>query len=131
MNKKQISKKILKDFGILIGFGFPLIIGFIIPFITGHSFRIWTLFFGITSLILSYFNPKLLYFPYKLWMGLGDVLGWINSRIILVLVFFFVLLPIAIVMKLFGYDPLKTKKSFVSTYKIDKINYKIDLKRIF
>ena len=54
MNKKQISKKMLKDFGILIGLGFPLIIGFIIPFISGHSFRIWTLFFGITSLILSY-----------------------------------------------------------------------------
>ena len=131
MNKKQISTKILRDFGILIGFGFPTIIGFIIPFITGHSFRLWTLFLGVTSLILSYLYPNLLYFPYKLWMKLGYLLGWINSRVILVMVFFLVLLPMAIVMKLFGYDPLKTKKSFDSTYKIDKKTYKIDLKKIF
>ena len=131
MNKKQIPTKILKDFGVLIGFCFPIIIGFFIPFLTGHSFRTWTLFIGITSLFLSYVYPKSLYFPYKIWMKLGYVLGWINSRVILAIVFFLVLLPISIVMKLFGYDPLKTKKSFDSTYKIDKKTYKIDLKRIF
>ena len=43
-------------------------------------------------------------------MALGLALGWINSRIILGLVFFLVLQPIAFLMKFVGYDPLKTKK---------------------
>ena len=131
MNKKQISTKTLKDFGILIGFGFPVIIGLLIPILTGHSFRAWTLLIGITSLLFSCFYPNSLYFPYKLWMKLGHVLGWINSRIILAIVFFLVLLPISIVMKLFGYDPLKQNKSSAKTYKIDTKNRIIDLKRIF
>ena len=131
MTKKKISTKMLKDFGILIGLGFPIIIGFFIPFFTGHSFRIWTLFIGISSLILSFFSPNLLYLPYKLWIIIGYVLGWINSNIILGIVFFLVLLPISIIMKCLGYDPLKNNKSSAKTYKIDKTNHKIDLKRIF
>ena len=44
-------------------------------------------------------------------MTIGFALGWINSRLILGLVYLIILQPIAIVMKIFGYDPLKKKKS--------------------
>ena len=55
-------------------------------------------------------------------MDLGKALGWINSRIILGLVFIIVLQPIAFIMKSFGYDPLKLKKAPVSLIeKISKI----------
>ena len=75
--------------------------------------------------------PRLLHYPYKGWMGLGNVLGWINSHIILGLVFIFVLQPIAYLMRLTGYDPLKTKRKGEKTYREVRKDKNIDLKRIF
>ena len=64
-------------------------------------------------------------------MKLGYLLGWINSRLILTLIFFVILLPIAAFMRLFGYDPLKRDFTNQITYKENKLNYKVDLSRIF
>ena len=127
----SITKKQLREFGILIGFCFPIIIGWILPIISGHIFRTWTLWIGIISISLGLLKPSLLFYPYKLWMKLGHVLGWINSRIILGVVFFVIVLPIAFIMRMFRYDPLRKKKGIINSYREDKINYKIDLKRIF
>ena len=108
--KNHIQKKTLKEFGFLIGFTFPFLIGWILPLIGGHSFRTWTLYIGIPSLILAITKPSLLLYPYKAWMKLGHILGWLNSRIILGLVFLIVLQPIALIMRIFGHDPLKQKR---------------------
>ncbi len=129
--KESISKKQLRDFGSLIGFGFPILIGFIIPAFGGHSFRAWTLCVGLPSFILGILKPSLLFYPYKVWMKLGLALGWINSRIILGLIYFIVLLPISLIMKIFGYDPLRKKKSNKLSYRENKKNLDIDLTRIF
>ena len=104
--KNNISIKQLRDFGLLIGFGFPLIIGWFIPFVTGHDFRKWSLIVGLLGLFFGLVKPKLLLYPYKTWMKLGFILGWFNSRLILGLVYLLVLLPIAFFMRIFGYDPL-------------------------
>ena len=129
--KESISKKQLREFGFLIGFGFPILIGLIIPAFGGHAFRTWTLYVGLPSFILGILKPSLLFYPYKAWMKLGLALGWINSRIILGLVYFIVLLPISLIMKIFGYDPLRKKKSNKQSYRENKKNLDIDLTRIF
>tara|TARA_B100001027_G_scaffold165472_1_gene117544 strand:+ start:2042 stop:2434 length:393 start_codon:yes stop_codon:yes gene_type:complete len=129
--KESISKKQLREFGLLVGFGFPLIIGWIIPVIGGHLFKAWTLGVGLPLLVLGIFAPNTLIYPYKFWMNLGLILGWINSRIILGIIFIFILEPISLVMRLIGYDPLRLKKISKKTYKENKKNHKIDLKRIF
>ena len=129
--KEIISKKQLREFGLLIGFGFPLLIGWLIPSLTGHGFRAWTLWVGFLGLISGIIFPRSLYYPYKFWMKLGLTLGWVNSRIILGLVFIIVLLPISFVMRLIGYDPLRTKLKKVKTYRENRKNHKTDLTRIF
>ena len=129
--KDIIPKKQLREFGLLIGFGFPILIGWLIPSIFGHENRSWTLWIGFLGLILGFSAPQLLYYPYKSWMALGHVLGWINSYIILGLVFIFVLQPIAFVMRLTGYDPLRTKRKEEKTYREVRKDHKIDLNRIF
>ena len=130
MNKPP-SKKQLQNFGLLIGFGFPVFIGWILPLITGHPFRIWTVPIGFIALTFGYVNPNLLHYPYKLWMQLGNILGWINSRIILGFIFIFILQPIALIMRIFGYDPLRKRHSNNNSYKEKREEFKIDLKRIF
>ncbi len=129
--KETITKKQLRDFGLLIGFGFPILIGWLLPSIFGHEFRTWTLWIGFPGLILGLTAPRLLHYPYKSWMALGHALGWINSHIILGLVFIFVLQPIAYIMRLIGYDPLRTKRKKEKTYRENRKDYKIDLNRIF
>ena len=64
-------------------------------------------------------------------MKLGIILGWLNSRIILMLVFLLVLQPIAFIMRLFGHDPLRTKKNGGKSYRGVNANQKINLKKIF
>ena len=129
--KLSMAKKQLREFGFLIGLGFPILIGWIIPSIGGHAFRGWTLWIAIPFLIIGTPKPRLLFYPYKGWMELGIALGWINSRIILGLVFLVVLQPIALIMKLVGHDPLKIKKSNERSYRENKSNHKINLTRVF
>ena len=131
--KGSISKKQLREFGFLIGFGFPILIGWIIPAISGHLFRTWTLWISIPFLLFGVLKPFLLYYPYKGWMALGHALGWINSRIILGLVFLIVLQPIAFIMKIFGYDPLRQsqRERKKMSFRELKTNHKIHLTRIF
>ena len=129
--KKDITNKQLKDFGILIGFGFPIFIGWLIPLISGHFFKIWTLYISLPIMILAFLKPSLLVFPYKAWMQIGYLLGWINSRIILGIIFLVVVQPIAFIMKIFGYDPLRIKKRNTKSYRENKKGHKVDLTRIF
>ena len=129
--KEIISKKQLREFGILIGFGFPLLIGWLLPALAGHGFRSWTLWVGIPGLILGIILPRILYYPYKSWILLGQALGWVNSKIILGLVFIVVLQPIACVMRLTGYDPLRSRRKGEKTYRENRKHYETDLTRIF
>ena len=129
--KNSITRKQLIEFGFLVGLGFPILIGWIIPALSGHNFRVWTLFIGMPLLVLACLKPQLLSFPYRLWMKLGEYLGWINSHLILGIVFLIILNPIALIMKLFNYDPLRKKWSNCRSYREIKKNDKIDLTRIF
>ncbi|KGG15621.1 MULTISPECIES: SxtJ family membrane protein [unclassified Prochlorococcus] len=128
---RTIHKKRLREFGFLFGFGLPILIGWILPVLSGHTFRIWTIWVGIPSILIGIFMPSVLLYPYKGWMAIGHGLGFINSHLILGLIFLVVLQPIAYVMRALGYDPLRKKKSNVSSYREIKNHVDIDLRRIF
>ena len=106
-------------------------IGLLIPALTGHGLREWTLWVGFIGLIIGLNSPRLLYYPYKFWMKLGLILGWVNSKIILGIVFIIVLLPISFVMRLIGYDPLRIKRKGEKTYREKRKDFQTDLTRIF
>lgn len=129
--KKSTPKKQLREFGLLFGIGIVVLIGWLLPTILGHSFREWTLWFGVPVLILGFIAPHLLHYPYRIWMNLGHILGMINSYIILSLIFIFVLQPIACFMRIFGHDPLRKQKKDGATNKEDRQNHRVDLTRIF
>ena len=131
MKQSSTTQKQLREFGYLIGIGFPIIVGWIIPLISGHTFRFWSLWISIPIFVLGILKPSLLLYFYKTWMIIGLFLGWINSRIILGLIFLLVLQPISLIMKIFGYDPLRKKKSNELTYREIKQNHKVDFTRIF
>ena len=128
----RISKKILREFGLIISFSFPILIGLVLPYLGGHSFRIWTLWISFPLLFLAILKPDLLFYPYKAWMKLGYILGWFNSRVILGLVFLLILQPIALIMRVFGHDPLRIKKNInQKSYREIKNNQEVNFKKIF
>lgn len=128
---KNITPKILREFGIILGLGLPLIIGFLIPFLIGHSFRLWTIWLGVIFLIPGIVRPKFLLLPYKGWMKLGNILSAVNSRIIFGIIFLFILIPISYIMRLMGHDPLRKKFTKNSSYRENRKNNKINFKKVF
>ncbi|WP_042850129.1 SxtJ family membrane protein [Prochlorococcus sp. MIT 0604] len=125
------SVKKFRDFGLLVGITFPLLFGFIFPFLTKHEFRYWTLAIGIILCTLSFISPKTLRYPYHLWIKFGNLLGSINSRIILSIIFIFIMQPIAAIMKLLRYDPLKRRLNKSNSYREIRKDDRIDLDKIF
>jgi len=129
--KTTISNKKLREFGIVFGTGLPFFVGWIIPLINQELFKIWTLFIGFPIFLIGILKPKLLIYPYKFWFKIGSLLGLINSRLVLGLIFIVLLQPLALIMKCFRYDPLKKNKNRNKSYREDVQSKIIDLKRIF
>jgi hypothetical protein len=109
------DKKTLREFGLVFAGGLIVFFGLLIPWIFDRPW-VWqeggarwpwigAAVFAGTGLIL----PQALRPIYLLWMKIGHVLGWINTRIILGLVFFIMFAPIALVLRIFGKDPLHRK----------------------
>ena len=126
------SRKQLREFGLLVGIALPLLLGWILPALHAHGFRVWTLWIGVPALVLGLMAPRLLTRPYQGWMALGHGLGWINSHLILGVVFVLVLQPIALVMRISGHDPLRRKSEpDALSYRETRQNEQINLKRVF
>ena len=130
--KEIITNKRLQRFGLFTGLGILLIFGFIIPIIAGE-FLSWPFWIGFLFLIFSLLNPRLLFYPYKLFTKITALSGILRSPIILGFVFIIIITPIALFARIFGYDPLKqnSKRKRKSSYKEINKNHKIYLKKIW
>jgi hypothetical protein len=62
-------------------------------------------------LLLAAVAPALLRPVYRIWMRIGEALGWVNTRLLLTLVFFLVVTPIGLLMRLFGRSPMAVRRS--------------------
>ena len=127
----QTSKQQLRHFGLMLGLLLPLVFSLIWPWLHQTASPTWPILLGSLFVATGLIAPKQLQQPYKLWMLLGHGLGWINSHLILGAVFVFVLQPIAYVMRLTGYDPLKRKRAGLESYREQAKNKSVDLTRIF
>ena len=118
-----------RSFGIVFSIVF-LIIG-IYPLINNHELRIWSLIIAIIFLVLGLLNSKVLTPFNKLWFKFGLLLGRIVSPIIMVLIFFFVVTPIAYIMRIIGKDLLNLKFNNNKSYWIEKTGPKSKMKNQF
>ena len=107
-----------RSFGIIFSI-FLLIVG-LWPLMSSNSPRLWALIIALIFLILGLLNSKLLTPLNKLWMKFGEFLGKIISPIVMGIVYFFVVTPIGIFMRLNKKDLLKLKFSENSSYWIKR-----------
>jgi hypothetical protein len=113
--------KSLRSFGLLVGGVFALMAVWPVLF-RGQPPRTWAMIAAIGLMLPALVIPKILEPVYRAWMAIGNVLGWINSRIILGIVFFLVFTPAGWMMRLFKKDPMRLlSKGSSKTYRIPRM----------
>ena len=127
MSKIKVNSN--KSFGIVF-FVIFLIIG-LYPLINEGNIRIWSIVISIIFLILGLINSQILTPLNILWFKFGMLLGKFVSPIVMGLVFFLVVTPTGLIMKLFNKDLLKLRKNKNSSYWIKRPETKSEMKNQF
>ena len=118
-----------RSFGIVFSIVFLIIA--IFPFLNQGELRLWSLIISIIFLFLGLLNSKLLTPLNKIWFKFGMLLGKIVSPLVMGLIFFFVVTPIGILMRILNKDLLNLKFNKKSTYWIEKNDPKSKMKNQF
>ena len=112
MHKLKIGSN--RSFGIIFFIVFLIIA--LWPILNSENIRVWSLIISIFFLFLGIFNSKLLTPLNKLWMKFGLLLGKIVSPIVMTIIFFGVVTPTGLIMRIFGKDILKLNKNNNDSY---------------
>tara|TARA_Y100000992_G_C21103283_1_gene413680 strand:- start:283 stop:660 length:378 start_codon:yes stop_codon:yes gene_type:complete len=118
-----------KSFGLLFFIVFLIIA--VWPILNDNSIRVWSIITSLIFLILGVLNSKILTLPKILWIKLGLILGKIVAPIIMGIIYFFVITPIGLLMRLIGKDLLNLKFNKNKTYWIKRANKLNTMKRQF
>ena len=118
-----------KNFGIVFFIVFLIIALF--PLINDGSLRIWSLIVSTFFLFLGLINSKILTPLNKIWFKFGLLLGKMVSPLIMGIIFFLVVTPIAFIMRLIGKDLLNLKFNKYKSYWIEKTGPKSKMKNQF
>ena len=129
MNHKDIKIGSNRSFGIVFFVVF-LLIG-LWPLLNGNELRIWSIVISLIFFILGLLNSKILTPFNKIWFRFGIFLGNFISPIVMGIVFFLVVTPTGIIMKLFRKDLINLKKNNSNTYWIEKKDIKSSMKNQF
>ena len=127
-NLINIKRKDNITFGILF-FVFFLIIG-LYPLKSDGAIRIWSVLFSLVFLIITIIRPNLLTFLNKLWIKFGILLGRMISPIVMGLVFFFVVTPIGVLVRILKKDVMGLKRG-ASSYWINREDKLQSMKKQF
>ena len=129
MDNTNIKIGTNKSFG-LVFFAFFFIVS-IFPLLNDGNIRIWSLIISIIFLILGILNSKILTPLNQVWFKFGILLGRFVSPIIMGIVFFAIVTPTSIIMRIFQKNLLNLKKGNKKTYWIERSKIKSKMKDQF
>ena len=127
MDEIKISSN--RSFGIVFFIVFLLIA--LYPLLKSNDLRIWSLIISFVFLTLGLINSKILTPLNRLWFKFGLLLGKFISPLIMGIIFFVVVTPTGIIMRLLRKDLLNLKYNKKKTYWIDKSGPKSKMKNQF
>jgi hypothetical protein len=110
MNTKEYRK-----FGLIMAAMVAVFFGGLLPWIFSWSYSYIPWLISASLLLSALVFPKALLIIYKPWMLLGNVLGYINTRIILGIIFFGLFVPIALILKIMHKDAMNRKLQIEQT----------------
>lgn len=109
----EISNADLRKFGLLTSALLVVFFVLLIPWIWDLAYPVWPWTIGAILSFFALISPAALRPVYSVWMRFAEVLGWINTRMILGLIFYVIFLPFGFVMRLFK-DPMQRKMDTVA-----------------
>jgi len=117
----QATDKELRQFGLLVGGVFG-VIGLWPVVFRGEPFRSWAIVLGSLLLILGSIVPQTLRQVHRGWMQIGHVLGSINTKIILGIIYYGLITPMGLVMRLMGKDLMgRALAKEATTYRVVRV----------
>ena len=129
MSNNDIKIGSNKSFGLVFFIVFFLIA--LYPLIYSEEIRVWSLVISLIFLILGVFNSKILSPLNKFWFKFGIFLGKIISPFVMGIIFFFVVTPIGLFMKMLKKDLLSLNFNNDKSYWIEKKEPKSNMKNQF
>ena len=129
MDNKDIKISSNRSFG-LVFFVLFLVIG-LWPLINDNEIKIWSIVISVVFLVLGLLNSKLLLPLNKLWFKFGLLLGKIISPLVMGIIFFLVVTPIGLLMRMLKKDLLNLKFNDEKSYWIEKNEPKSKMKNQF
>jgi hypothetical protein len=117
MNQQPTSKD-LRQFGLIVG-GVFSVIGLWPMVFRDDSPRLWAIIIGSLLIVLGAVVPRSLKQIHFVWMKVGHVLGWINTRIILGVIYYALFTPMGLIMRLMGKDSMhRVFRQDATTYRV-------------
>ena len=118
-----------RSFGILFSILFAIIAFW--PIINGNPLRLWSIPISVIFLVLGLLNSKLLNPLNIVWVKFGELLGRIIAPIVMAIIYFIIVTPIGLFMRLIGKDLLNIKFSKANTYWIKREKKVSSMKKQF
>jgi len=104
--EQKAGRKQLRSFGLIVGGVFALL-GAWPAVMHGLAPRLWALVPAALLVGAAVLYPPALKHPHTVWMMIGHALGWINTRIILAIVFYGIFTPVGVVRRWMGKDSMR------------------------
>jgi len=119
---EKLDSKGLRKFGLMTGAVIVVLFGLLLPWLLSHGWPRWPWILAALLWVPALVYPKVLGPVYTGWMKFGAVAGFINTKIIMAILYYLVVVPIGLVMRVFGHDPMRRKLGGVSSYRIESKN---------
>jgi hypothetical protein len=113
----------LRNFGLIVGTIFAALFGLAHPWLKHTRSPLWPWILATALIGSALIAPRLLRYPYLVWDRIGKALGWVNSRIVLNLIFFVVFVPAGLLAHCLKWDRLN------KTFEPARQSYRIPSKR--
>lgn len=107
----ELDRRGLREFGLGAGAMIAVVFGLFLPWLFDGRFPLWPWVAGGVFGLAALVTPAALNPVYRAWMRVALLLGRITTPLILGLVFYLAITPMGMVMRLFGYDPMRRRDS--------------------
>jgi hypothetical protein len=112
------NKTELRNFGLITGTIFAALFGLLLPCLQGNSLPPWPWVVAIILWLLAALAPTILNPIFQVWMRVGLILGWVETHVILGMIFYGIVMPMGIVMRLLNHDSMtRIFETSLSTYR--------------
>lgn len=118
----RADNKVLRQFGFAFAFVISVLFGLLFPWVLDNPIPLWPWVIAALFFLLAVISPSLLRRIYGLWMHFSFYLGWLNTRIILSVIYYSLFTLAACVMKIVGRDPLTRRiKPELKSYFVESV----------